>query len=62
MGRIKTMLIKRNTNELVEKTGTSFGKDFEHNKKEVVNHANFGSKKIRNIVAGYVTRLTKNRN
>ena len=56
------MLIKRNSLEIVEKSSSSFGKDFEQNKKEIAKHANFGSKKIRNIVAGYVTRLTKNRN
>lgn len=53
------MLIKRTSNELVEKNASSYGKDFNSNKKSVVNHAKFGSKKIRNIVAGYVTRLMK---
>jgi small subunit ribosomal protein S17e len=61
VGRIKTMLIKRTSNEIVDKNPSSFGKEFEYNKKQVINHASFGSKKIRNIVAGYVTRLTKNR-
>jgi ribosomal protein S17E len=61
LGRIKTMLIKRTSHEIVDKNSANFGKDFEQNKKQILNHANFGSKKIRNIVTGYVTRLSKNK-
>ncbi|PLW79841.1 30S ribosomal protein S17e [Candidatus Woesearchaeota archaeon] len=60
MGRIKTALIKRVTNELVEKHKDSFTKDYEENKAIVENFADIPSKKLKNIIAGYVTRLVKN--
>ena len=59
MGRIKTQLIKRTTTEIFEKYKEQFSGDFEANKKEVTNVANVGSKKLRNVIAGYVTRLAK---
>ena len=55
------MLIKRTSNELVEKHPNKFKKDFTENKKIVSSLTDVKSKKIRNIVAGYVTRLVKNR-
>ncbi len=59
MGRIKTALIKRTTNELFKEHAQEFKEDFEENKKIVERFADIKSKKIRNIVAGYVTRLKK---
>jgi small subunit ribosomal protein S17e len=59
MGRIKTQLIKRVTNELMDRHGEEFTKDFEKNKELVVKFVSVPSKKIRNIIAGYVTRLVK---
>jgi small subunit ribosomal protein S17e len=59
MGRIKTMLIKRNSEELLEKHGDTFTDDFEHNKQKVGQIINTPSKKLRNVIAGYVTRLKK---
>ncbi|MBI5389475.1 30S ribosomal protein S17e [Candidatus Woesearchaeota archaeon] len=56
MGRIKTVLTKRVTNELMEKHSQDFKKDFNENKKQVSKFASFPSKKLRNIIAGYVTR------
>ncbi|MFC1731403.1 30S ribosomal protein S17e [candidate division KSB1 bacterium] len=61
MGRIKTKLTKRITNELVDKHGDQFTADFEKNKPLVAKYVEFPSKKIRNIVAGYTTRLIKKR-
>ena len=58
MGRIKSTLIKRTSRQLVEKTPESFGKEFEGNKKALGN--NLGSKKMRNQIAGYITRIKKN--
>ena len=60
MGRIKTQLIKRTTQELMEKEGNSFTTDFNENKKILGTKMNIPSKKLRNVVAGYATRLKKN--
>ena len=59
MGRIKTMLIKRAANRLVKEHKESFTKDFDDNKKLVVQYADIPSKKLKNVIAGYVTRLMK---
>lgn len=62
MGRIKTMLIKRTTEELFEKHPTACSADFEQNKKNVVTLLKGEpSKKLRNVIAGYATRLYKKR-
>jgi small subunit ribosomal protein S17e len=61
MGRIKTTLIKRNVNKLIKNYSDRFTTDFEENKKQVIELADIPSKKIRNIIAGYVTRLMKNK-
>lgn len=60
MGRIKTQLIKRLTFELLEKYRERFSSDFEANKK-VVGELLAASKKTRNAVAGYVSRLMKHK-
>lgn len=59
MGRIKTTLVKRTTEELLEKHGGDFSKDFTENKTKVAMFINAPSKKIRNIIAGYITRNKK---
>lgn len=59
MGRIKTSLIKRVTKELIEKHKGEFTEDFSKNKVVVSKHAVIQSKKLRNIVAGFATRLTR---
>jgi small subunit ribosomal protein S17e len=59
MGRIKTMLIKRTANRLVKDHKEAFTTDFNDNKKTVEEFADIPSKKLRNVIAGYVTRLTK---
>ena len=59
MGRIKTQLVKRVSHELIEGKEEKFTKDFDENKKIINSMADVPSKKIRNIVAGYVTRLIK---
>ncbi len=59
MGRIKTSLIKRITWELVDKYRKDFKTDFESNKPLVDKRADIKSKKIRNTIAGYVTRIIK---
>ena len=59
MGRIKTKLIKRVTEELVEKHRQELKPEFEANKKKVAELTNVSSKKLRNAIAGYATRLVK---
>lgn len=59
MGRIKTVLIKRVTEELVRRHKKEFKTDFDLNKKIVAKKADIKSKKLRNVIAGYVTRLIK---
>ena len=59
MGRIKTKLTKRIAEELISKHGDNLTTDFEKNKKLVEQYVDFPSKKIRNIVAGYVVRILR---
>ena len=59
MGRIKTTLIKRTAKKLFANHKDEFHKDFEKNKKAVDNLIIVSSKKLRNVIAGYVTRLKK---
>lgn len=59
MGRIKTQQIKRATFELMRMHSDSFKKEYSENKKIVDGFADIRSKKLRNMVAGYVTRLKK---
>ena len=57
MGRIKTQLVKRITNKTVECYKDELSKDFATNKKLVNQYIEGPSKKIRNVIAGYITRL-----
>ncbi len=59
MGRIKTTLVKRTSRHLVETLPDTFAKDFESNKKALGN-TTMPSKRMRNMIAGYVTRLKRN--
>ena len=59
MGRIKTMKIKRITNELMKKHSEVFTEDFVKNKEILEKFISYHSKKIRNIIAGYLTRLVQ---
>ena len=58
MGRIKSTLTKRTSRQLLENSSDSFGKTFEENKKAL--GKTVPSKKMRNKIAGYVTRIKKN--
>ena len=59
MGRIKTSFIKKIARDLLEKNADMFSTDFETNKKVVAQLVDINSKRIRNIVAGYITSLKK---
>ena len=59
MGRIKTKLIKRRTRELLAAHGEKFTDDFTQNKEIASKYTVTQGKKLRNIIAGYMTRLKK---
>jgi small subunit ribosomal protein S17e len=60
MGRIKTLLVKRTARKLIEKFPKKFKDNFEENKKLIANIPDLEiDKKIRNSVAGYITRLVR---
>lgn len=61
MGRIKTAKIKRITFELLKEHKGEFSDNFEENKKIVEKYLVGGSKRVRNPVAGYITRLVKSK-
>ncbi len=60
MGRIRTTLIKRSGEKLLKSNPEAFLPNFEHNKKTVESLAEVPSKKLRNVIAGYITKLVKN--
>ncbi len=59
MGRIKTRYIKRIGIKLFSQHSDNFKKDFDKNKEFINDLVEVKSKKLRNILAGYVTRLKK---
>jgi small subunit ribosomal protein S17e len=58
MGRIKTALVKRTSEQLLDKSPESFTSSFEDDKKSL--GSTMPSKRIRNMIAGYIARLKKN--
>jgi small subunit ribosomal protein S17e len=61
MGRIKTKLMKRYTFELLEKHEDVLSDEFVQNKLLVEKFTDVKCKKLRNIIAGFVTKRIKNR-
>ena len=59
MGRIKTKLVKRTAKELIERDRNIFSKDFNLNKQVLKDVAEINSKKLKNVIAGYIARLMK---
>ena len=59
MGRIKGTLVKRSTKDLLFNDKSAYTGDFEHNKKAVSKAVPGISKKIRNSIAGYISRIMK---
>lgn len=57
MGKVRTEHIKRVAKQLVQRFPDKFNTDFENNKKLVEEFTNLSSTKLRNRIAGYVTRL-----
>ena len=61
MGKVRPASIKRVARLLLERYGDKFTADYESNKKLVEELVEVPSKKIRNLLAGYVTSLVKMR-
>jgi len=61
MGRIKTQPVKRYAKLLLKKFPSKFTDDFEFNKKILMEVAEIKSVKLRNQLAGYITRLMARR-
>ncbi len=59
MGRIKTTQIKRSGKKLIKLHKDKFSKDFEANKKAIAGVSEVHSKKLRNTLAGFVTRMIR---
>ena len=59
MGRIKTKQIKSTTFALLESHEDRFAQDFTSNKTAMNELTVYHSKKMRNAIAGYLTRLKK---
>ena len=59
MGRIKTKLVKRITKEIIARHGDKLKNTFEDNKKVISEISDIQSKKIKNTIAGYVTKCIK---
>ena len=61
MGRIKHTYLKRVANKLLREYPDVFTTDFQKNKRKVGSHTDITSKSIRNKIAGYITRVVKQR-
>lgn len=61
MGRIKTLLVKRVAKRLIKEHPQEFTSEFGRNKMLVEKYTNVASTKMRNIIAGYTSRLVKQR-
>jgi len=59
VGRIKTKKVKRKTRKIFGQIQDTLTTDFEENKKVIGKKYSIGSKKLRNVISGYCTRLKK---
>ena len=57
MGKVRTERVKRVARELLKRYPDKFTTDFEDNKKLVESFVKISSTKLRNRIAGYLTRL-----
>lgn len=57
MGKTRPKGLKQIAQELMKRYPDEFTDDFENNKKSVQSHIGGVNKKMRNIIAGYVTGL-----
>ena len=59
MGKIRPELVKRFAAQMVGNYPNNFSTDFQENKKKLVEIASIPSNKLRNQIAGYITRIKK---
>ena len=59
MGRIKSVGIKRITKQLFKAHTEEFSDDFNKNKAVLAKYTSIYSTKLRNVIAGYASRLSK---
>ena len=57
MGNVRQEKIKKIARDLLERYPDRFTADFEENKKTIDSLVNVPSKRLRNTIVGYVTRL-----
>ena len=59
MGRIKSRFVKSSGKKIFDKSQSEFTEDFTKNKQVVDKYANIPSKRLKNAIVGYITRLSK---
>ena len=59
MGKVRTVLIKSVSKELINKYPNVFTTDFERNKKLLDKYLEVDSKHLRNRISGYIVNLLK---
>jgi len=59
MGKVRTVLIKNVSKELITKYPNIFTTDFEKNKKLLDKYLEIDSKHLRNRISGYIVNLLK---
>lgn len=59
LGKVRIAIIKRTARKLLANYPDYFTEEFEHNKKVVRALVDISSKKTKNQIAGYITRLVK---
>ena len=62
MGKVRTILIKNISKELITKYPDVFTTDFEENKELLDKFLEIDSKHLRNRISGYIVNLLKIRN
>lgn len=59
MGRIRTGFVKRAADKILKQHKNKFSDKFEENKEKVTEVADIPTKKLRNLIAGYITKKIK---
>jgi len=59
MGRIKSTFVKTSARKIYSKNQNEFTADFNKNKEILERYAKIPSKRLKNTISGYITRLKK---
>ena len=62
MGKVRSILIKNVSKELINKYPDIFITDFEQNKRLLDKYLEIDSKHLRNRISGYMVKLLKSKN